>query len=230
MNTIDWEFMISAFPTLIQALPITLFMAIAAMIFAIIGGLILALITKNKIPVLHQLSKLYISFFRGVPTLVQLFLIYYGLPQLFPEMSKMTALTAAIIGLSLKNAAYLAEIFRAALNSVDDGQLEACLSVGMTKFQAYRRIILPQAIRNAIPATGNTFIGLLKETSLAFTLGVMEMFAQGKMYASGNLKYFETYLAVAIVYWVLTIIYSILQDLFERAMSKPYRTDRKSVV
>ncbi|TDY59268.1 amino acid ABC transporter permease [Bacillus subtilis] len=224
MNTIDWEFMISAFPTLIQALPITLFMAIAAMIFAIIGGLILALITKNKIPVLHQLSKLYISFFRGVPTLVQLFLIYYGLPQLFPEMSKMTALTAAIIGLSLKNAAYLAEIFRAALNSVDDGQLEACLSVGMTKFQAYRRIILPQAIRNAIPATGNTFIGLLKETSLAFTLGIMEMFAQGKMYASGNLKYFETYLAVAIVYWVLTIIYSILQDLFERAMSKPYRT------
>lgn len=224
MNTIDWEFMISAFPTLIQALPITLFMAIAAMIFAIIGGLNLALITKNKIPVLHQLSKLYISFFRGVPTLVQLFLIYYGLPQLFPEMSKMTALTAAIIGLSLKNAAYLAEIFRAALNSVDDGQLEACLSVGMTKFQAYRRIILPQAIRNAIPATGNTFIGLLKETSLAFTLGVMEMFAQGKMYASGNLKYFETYLAVAIVYWVLTIIYSILQDLFERAMSKPYRT------
>lgn len=213
MNTIDWEFMISAFPTLIQALPITLFMAIAAMIFAIIGGLILALITKNKIPVLHQLSKLYISFFRGVPTLVQLFLIYYGLPQLFPEMSKMTALTAAIIGLSLKNAAYLAEIFRAALNSVDDGQLEACLSVGMTKFQAYRRIILPQAIRNAIPATGNTFIGLLKETSLAFTLGVMEMFAQGKMYASGNLKYFETYLAVAIVYWVLTMIYSMLQDL-----------------
>ncbi|MCO8148807.1 amino acid ABC transporter permease [Bacillus subtilis] len=223
MNTIDWEFMISAFPTLIQALPITLFMAIAAMIFAIIGGLILALITKNKIPVLHQLSKLYISFFRGVPTLVQLFLIYYGLPQLFPEMSKMTALTAAIIGLSLKNAAYLAEIFRAALNSVDDGQLEACLSVGMTKFQAYRRIILPQAIRNAIPATGNTFIGLLKETSLAFTLGLMEMFAQGKMYASGNLKYFETYLAVAIVYWVLTMIYSMLQDLFERAMSKPYR-------
>ncbi|MGP9037041.1 amino acid ABC transporter permease [Bacillus stercoris] len=221
---IDWEFMISAFPTLIQALPITLLMAIAAMIFAIIGGLILALITKNKIPVLHQLSKLYISFFRGVPTLVQLFLIYYGLPQLFPEMSKMTALTAAIIGLSLKNAAYLAEIFRAALNSVDDGQLEACLSVGMTKLQAYRRIILPQAIRNAIPATGNTFIGLLKETSLAFTLGVMEMFAQGKMYASGNLKYFETYLAVAIVYWVLAIIYSMLQDLFERAMSKPYRT------
>ncbi|MEC1593550.1 amino acid ABC transporter permease [Bacillus spizizenii] len=224
MNTIDWEFMISAFPTLIQALPITLFMAIAAMVFAIIGGLILALITKNKIPVLHQLSKLYISFFRGVPTLVQLFLIYYGLPQLFPEMSKMTALTAAIFGLSLKNAAYLAEIFRAALNSVDDGQLEACLSVGMTKLQAYRRIILPQAIRNAIPATGNTFIGLLKETSLAFTLGVMEMFAQGKMYASGNLKYFETYLAVAIVYWVLTIIYSILQDMFERAISKPYRT------
>lgn len=79
MNTIDWGFMISAFPALLQALPITLFMAVAAMIFAIIGGLVLALITKNHIPVLHQLSKVYISFFRGVPTLVQLFLIYYGL-------------------------------------------------------------------------------------------------------------------------------------------------------
>lgn len=180
MNSIDWGFMFSAFPALIEALPITLLMAVAAMVFAVIGGLILALITKNRIPVLHQLSKVYISFFRGVPTLVQLFLIYYGLPQLFPGMSKMTALTAAIIGLSLKNAAYLAEIFRAALNSVDEGQLEACLSVGMTKSQAYRRIIFPQAVRNALPATGNTFIGLLKETSLAFTLGVMEMFAQGK--------------------------------------------------
>ena len=125
MNSIDWGFMFSAFPALIEALPITLVMAVAAMVFAVIGGLILALITKNRIPVLHQLSKVYISFFRGVPTLVQLFLIYYGLPQLFPGMSKMTALTAAIIGLSLKNAAYLAEIFRAALNSVDEGQLEA---------------------------------------------------------------------------------------------------------
>ena len=135
----------------------------------------------------------------------------------------MTALTAAIIGLSLKNAAYLAEIFRAALNSVDEGQLEACLSVGMTKSQAYRRIIFPQAVRNALPAT-EIRLSMLKETSLAFTLGVMEMFAQGKMYASGNLKYFETYLAVAVMYWILTIIYSVLQDLLERAISKPYRT------
>lgn len=155
--------------------------------------------------------------------MVQLFLIYFGLPQLFPAMTSMDALTAVIIGLSIKNSAYLAEIFRAALNSVDEGQLEACLSVGMTRWQSYVRIIFPQAVRNAIPATGNTFIGLLKETSLAFTIGVAEMFAQGKMIASANYKYFETYLAVGIVYWVLTIIYSFLQDLFERKISKPYR-------
>lgn len=219
----DGTYMLEVFPTLIKYLPLTLLMAVVSMIFAIAIGLFLALITKNRIPVIHQLANVYISFFRATPTLVQLFLIYYGLPQLFPSFSALNALTAAIIGLSLKNSAYLAEIFRAALHSVDNGQLEACLAVGMTKAQAYRRIILPQATRNAIPATGNTFIGLLKETSLAFTLGVAELFAQGKMMASASLKFFETYLAVAIVYWALTIVYSLLQEWLEKKLSKPYQ-------
>ncbi|MGW9129229.1 amino acid ABC transporter permease, partial [Paenibacillus chitinolyticus] len=207
----------------LKYLPLTLVMAVVAMIFAIAIGLVLALITKNRVPVLHQLANVYISFFRATPTLVQLFLIYYGLPQLFPSFSALNALTAAIIGLSIKNSAYLAEIFRAALGSVDNGQLEACLAVGMTKAQAYRRIILPQATRNAIPASGNTFIGLVKETSLAFTLGVAELFAQGKMMASASLKFFEIYLAVAIVYWALTIVYSLLQQWLEKRLSKPYK-------
>ncbi len=218
----DAQYMIGVFPTILKSLHITLLMAVIAMVFSIAIGLLMALITKNKIPFLSQFAALYISFFRGAPALVQLFLIYYGLPQLFPALSSLQALTAAIIGLSLKNSAYLAEIFRAALESVEKGQLEACLSVGMTKFQAYRRIIIPQATRNAIPATGNTFIGLIKETSLAFTLGVTEIFANGKMAASASLKFFETYLAVAIVYWVITVIYSLLQRVLEHKLSKPY--------
>lgn len=125
-------------------------------------------------------------FFRAIPSLVQLFLIYYGLPQIFPALSGMTAIAAAILGLSLKQAAYLAEIFRAALASVDKGQMEACLSVGMTRVQSFRRVILPQAVRNATPATGNIFIGLIKETSLAFTLGVVELFAQGRILAASS--------------------------------------------
>ncbi|MGK7376291.1 amino acid ABC transporter permease [Planococcus sp. 1R117A] len=220
----DIPYFFELFPMVLPYLPITLFMAVISMIIAIVAGIVLAFITKNKVPVLHQLATLYISFFRGVPTLVQLFLIYYGLPQIFPSMSAMDAVTATIIGLSVKNSAYLAEIFRAALNSVDNGQLEACYTVGMTKLQAYSRIVLPQAVKNAIPATGNTFIGLLKETSLAFTLGVTELFAQGKIVASSSLKYLETYLVIAIVYWLLTVLYSYMQSLYEKRVNRPYET------
>ena len=136
----------------------------------------------------------------------------------------MDAVTAAIIGFGFKQAAYLAEIFRAAFLSVDKGQMEACLTGGMTKVQAYRRIILPQAARNALPATGNTFIGLIKETSLAFTLGVTEIFAEAKMQATDSLRFFEAYLAVALIYWVLVVIYSYFQKLLEKYLEKPYRT------
>src|SRR6476646_4222468 len=196
----DMQYMLDVFPAILKYLPLTLLMALVSMVFAIILGLVLAFIRNSKVPVLYEIAGLYISFFRAIPMLVQSFLIYYGLPQLFPAFTAMEALTAAIIGLSLKESAYLAEIFRAALNSVDKGQLEACLSVGMTKVQAYRRILLPQATRNALPATGNQFISLIKETSLAFTLGVVELFAEAKIMAAESLKFFETYLAVAIVY------------------------------
>lgn len=216
------QYFLEVFPSLIKYIPLTIGLAVLSMILAIMMGLIIALITNKRIPVIYQLLNIILSFFRGTPMLVLLFLIYYGLPQLFPSFSVINSITAAIIGLSVKNAAYLSEIFRAALKSVDEGQLEACLSVGMTRIQSLFRIILPQAIRNAIPATGNIFIGVIKETSLAFTLGVVELFAQGKMMASASLRYFETYLAVAIIYWVLTIIYSNLQELMERKMSKPY--------
>ncbi|MEM5591258.1 amino acid ABC transporter permease [Niallia circulans] len=213
---LDFPYLVDILPELLEFIPLTLFLAVLSMVFAIIGGLILAVISRSNIPVLKQLAAVYISFFRAIPTLVQLFLIYYGLPQIFPALSAMTAITAAILGLSLKQAAFLAEIFRAALNSVDKGQVEACLSVGMTKVQAFRRIVLPQATRNAIPATSNIFIGLIKETSLAFTLGVVELFAQGKIIAASSLKFFETYLALALLYWVLIILVTFVQRAIEK--------------
>ncbi|MFS0662255.1 amino acid ABC transporter permease [Niallia alba] len=219
---LDLQYLVDIIPELLTFIPLTLFLAVLSMIFAIIGGLILAVISRSNIPVLKQLAAVYISFFRAIPTLVQLFLIYYGLPQIFPALSAMTAITAAILGLSLKQAAFLAEIFRAALNSVDKGQVEACLSVGMTKVQAFRRIVLPQATRNAIPATSNIFIGLIKETSLAFTLGVVELFAQGKIIAASSLKFFETYLALALLYWILIILITFVQQAIEKRMEKPY--------
>jgi putative amino-acid transport system permease protein len=219
---LDFGYLVDILPELLTFIPLTLFLAVISMFFSIIGGLILALITRSNIPVLKQLATIYISFFRSIPTLVQLFLIYYGLPQIFPAISTMNAITAAILGLSLKQSAFLAEIFRAALNSVDKGQVEACLSVGMTKAQAFRRIVLPQAMRNAIPATSNIFIGLIKETSLAFTLGVVELFAKGKILAAGSLKFFETYLALALLYWFMVILFTMIQQVIEKRMEKPY--------
>jgi putative amino-acid transport system permease protein len=220
----DPSYILEILPRIIQYIPITLLMAVAAMVLAIAVGLVLALARNSQNRLLSSGAGVYISFFRAIPMLVQLFLIYYGLPQIFPVFTKMDAVTAAIIGFGFKQAAFLAEIFRAAFISVDKGQMEACLTVGMTRLQAYRRIILPQAARNALPGTGNIFISLIKETSLAFTLGVVEIFAEAKMQAAESFRFFEAYLAVALVYWVLIIIYTYLQEKLEKYLDRPYRT------
>ncbi len=219
----DIKYMIEIIPELLTYLPVTLYLTIISMVLAIIIGVFLSLILVNRIPILLQLAKVYISFFRGTPVLVQLLLIYFGLPQLFPFMNSLGAGTAAIIAFSLNTSSYLAEIFRAGLESVDRGQAEASMSVGMSYPQALRGIILPQAIRNAIPATGNMIIGLIKNSSLAFTIGVTELLAQGKMLASENLRFFEAYLAVGLIYWVITFLYSQLQGWFEKRINKPYQ-------
>lgn len=220
----DPIYFLQTFPKLMPYLPITLSLAVISLVISILGGLVIALILRTKLPVLKELALLYISFFRAIPSLVQLFLIYYGLPQLIPGMRVVDALTAAVIGLSIKNAAYLAEIFRAAITSVDKGQFEAAHSIGLNNFQTYLKIILPQATRNAIPASGNIFIGLIKETSLVFTLGVTEIFAKSKLLSAASYKYLETFLAVAIVYWLITIIYTYLQSLLEKKLNKPYES------
>ncbi|MGE7907355.1 amino acid ABC transporter permease [Peribacillus sp. NPDC094092] len=219
----DLQYMLEISLQIAKFIPITLVLAIISMALAIIIGLVVALIRNSNIFGITQLAGLYISLFRGMPTLVQLFIIYYGLPQLFPSLSTMEAMTAAIIGFSLKESSYLAEIFRAGLNSVDKGQMEAGLATGMKRVQIYSRIILPQAALNALPATGNTFISLIKETSLAFTLGITELFAEGKIIASANMRFFETYLVVGLIYWLLVILYSWIQQYLEIWLSKPLR-------
>ena len=220
---IDIRYVFEIIPELLTYLPITLYMTFAAMAIATVIGAIIAVILVNKTPIFMQLAKIYISFFRGTPILVQLLMIYFGLPQIFPIFNDLGAIVSAIVAFGLNTSAYLAEIFRAGLTSVDKGQEEAAISVGMTYFQSLRSIVLPQAIRNALPATGNMFIGLIKNSSLAFTIGVTELLAQGKMLASANLKFFEAYLAVGLIYWVLTLLYSQLQSWYEYRLSKPYQ-------
>lgn len=218
------SYILELLPTIAKYIPITIFMAVMAMVIAVALGMVLGLMRNSQNRLLRSSASVYISFFRAIPMLVQLFLIYYGLPQLFPIFTKMDAVTAAIIAFGFKQAAFLAEVFRAAFLSVDKGQMEACLTGGMTRVQAYRRIILPQAARNALPATGNIFISLIKETSLAFTLGVVEIFAEAKMQAADSFRFFEAYLAVALIYWLLIIVYTFLQERLEKFLDRPYRS------
>ena len=222
MINFDFGFMLEVFPRIIKYVHITLGISIIAMFIGLIIGTIIALIRKFEIRGLKYFAKVYVSFFRGTPLLVQLFLLYYGLPQIFPSLASMNAYVAAYVGLSLNSAAYIAEVIRGAINSIDKGQMEACLSIGMTKGQAMRRIILPQATRVAIPALGNTFIGIIKESSLAFTLGVSEMLSQAKLAAAASYRFFECYLVVALIYWMITIVFSFLQGKLEARFNKAY--------
>ncbi|MCX8582202.1 MULTISPECIES: amino acid ABC transporter permease [unclassified Gilliamella] len=216
------NYFFSVFPQILPYLPVTLFIAIISFVFATILGLAIALIRNNKIIVIDSFLALFISLFRGIPSVVLLFIIYYGLPQIFPIMKQVGATTAAIICFSLKYSAYLAEIFRAGLTSVDLGQKEAGLTSGLSTIQVYRGIILPQAMINALPNAGNMFISLLKDSSVAFFVGVQELLAAGKMLTANSFLYFETYLAVGIVYWLTVVAYSWLQKQLERKLTKPY--------
>jgi putative amino-acid transport system permease protein len=218
----DFAYMIELLPILFKYLGTTLEMAIWGVFFALALALVLANLRVFKVPVLNQLSQLYISFFRGTPLLVQLFLLYYGLPQVFPIFAGLDAFSAAVIGLTLHFAAYMAESIRAAIIGVDRSQMEASLSIGMTTSQAMRRIILPQATRVALPSLMNYFIDMIKSTSLAFTLGVSEIMAKAQMEASSSFKFFEAFLAVALIYWGVVIILTRVQTWAETKLNKAY--------
>ncbi|WP_086981852.1 amino acid ABC transporter permease [Vibrio aphrogenes] len=219
----DLNYMLELLPILFRYLGTTLQMAIWGMIFALILSVVIANIRVFKVPVLNQLSQLYISFFRGTPLLVQLFLLYYGLPQIFPIFVGMDAFTAAIIGLTLHFASYMAESIRAAIIGIDRSQMEASISIGMTSSQSMRRIILPQAARVALPSLMNYFIDMIKSTSLAFTLGVAEIMAKAQMEASSSFRFFEAFLAVALIYWGVVLILTRVQTWAETKFNKAYQ-------
>ncbi|OBT15610.1 ABC transporter permease [Vibrio sp. UCD-FRSSP16_10] len=219
----DFNYMLELLPILFKYLHITIEMALLGGVFALIFALILANIRVFKVPVLDQLCQLYISFFRGTPLLVQLFLLYYGLPQIFPVMVGIDAFSAAVIGLTLHFAAYMAESIRAAIIGIDRSQMEASLSIGMTTRQAMQRIILPQATRVALPSLMNYFIDMIKSTSLAFTLGVAEIMAKAQMEASSSFRFLEAFLAVALIYWFVVILLTRVQIWAEKRLNKAYQ-------
>lgn len=230
MAIIDFSFALEQVPEVLKGVPLTLTIAIFAMIFGLILGLLIALCRIYKIPVLNQMSIIYISFIRGTPLLVQLYAFYYGVPVLFDSLNskfdlnldadKISPLIYALIAYTINTAAYQAEIFRSSINATSAGQMEAAYSVGMTTRQGLSRIILPQAFLIALPNLGNMFIGLIKATSLAFAVKVVEILAISKIIANDGYRFLEMYLVASIVYWVICIVCEIILAKLEKNMSR----------
>src|SRR5437868_7378280 len=222
-----------------RALWTTVYIAIAAQLIGVALGLIAALMRSSKVAPLRWLSGLYVLLFRGTPVLVQLYFIYFGVNILFGVTIIPTtlhlglfsidgAVVAGILALGINEGAYMREIIRAGIDSIDKGQMEAAKSLGMRYGLAMRRIVLPQAARVIVPPLGNEFNNMLKTTSLVFTIGVYEMFADAEIGYSNTFKPVEFFLAVAFWYLVLTGIWSIIQASIERRLAASERGDELS--
>ena len=210
----DFTYMIEIIPKIAVYLPVTILMAVFSMLLALVLGVLLTYLYNQKLT--KWLVEFYLLIFRGFPTIVILFVIYFGLPQVLGAGANWSASVVATICLGLKQAAYSVEVFRSGIDAVDKGQLEAGHAIGLKTYQVYQRIIIPQAIRTMIPSLGNNFVALLKETSLALSIGVTEIFGEGKMIASQNFRYFEVYFVVGILYVLVIFVYSIIQEYIEK--------------
>src|SRR6201996_2001034 len=208
----------------------TLGITIVAMILAILLGFAGALAALSRHKALRWLAQGYLGFFRGVPVLVQIVFWYNAIPVLTNNAINLPALIAGTLALALNEGAYMTEIIRSGLISVDPGQREAARALGMTKAKAMRRIVMPQALRVIIPPTGNQFIAMLKTTSLLFAIAVPEIFATGTGIYGRNFKYFEVLSVVSIWYLVLTGLLIVIQKAIERRFHARRRPATKGVL
>lgn len=211
------ELAISSLPYLLSASVVTIYLAAISMVLGLIIGLLAALVRVARVPVLAGLARGYVSVIRGTPLLVQVYVVYYGLPQVGISLEPVPS---AIIALSLNAGAYLAESYRAAIESIPRGQYEAGYSLGMTYWTVMRRIVVPQSIRTALPTIGNSFIGLLKDTSLVSVITVTELLRATNLVIARTYKPLTLFLVAALIYWVLSSLFTLLQHWLERRVSR----------
>jgi His/Glu/Gln/Arg/opine family amino acid ABC transporter permease subunit len=217
--TIDWTIVPEYFDVFIKGLGVTLEIAIISIFFGFIGGILIGMgrISRNRI--VYGLSTVYVEAFRGTPLLIQIFLIYLGLPQL--GIIIRDPLYAGLIALSLNSAAYQAEIFRGGVQSISKGQMEAARSLGMSYNKALFNVVIPQAIRNALPPYTNEFITMIKDSSLLLTIGVIELTLQGKLISATTGQSIPVLLFVAVLYFVLTFSTSRIMKYVEKRFAIP---------
>ena len=231
----DFSFMLHWAGFMAQGIGYTVLVSAISILFAVILALIGALARLSKNPIANGLSAFYISFIRGTPLLVQVYMVYLGLPQVGQSLEALgapewladafvlSAVPSGVLALSVNYGAYMTETFRAGIQSIHPGQREAALSLGMTPAQCMRRIILPQALRVVIPPVGNDFIAMLKDSSLISVVALPEILQQGRLWVSRTFRAFEGYNTVALFYLVMTLVLSLLVRFIERKSALPGR-------
>jgi His/Glu/Gln/Arg/opine family amino acid ABC transporter permease subunit len=209
--------MLRAIPGIVARVPISLGIAVSATLIGWTIGFLVALIRIYRVPVLAQLSAFYVSFIRGTPLIVQMYLTYYGVPVLIACLNIMNGepnkpvpsfspVLFAIIAFSLNCGGYSSETMRAAILSIDKGQIEAAYSIGLNGLQTLRRVILPLAMQVAVPSISNSLMSNIQGTSLAFSIAVVDIMAAAKMIGAAAYRYFEVFVVVAFVYWGICIV------------------------
>jgi His/Glu/Gln/Arg/opine family amino acid ABC transporter permease subunit len=201
------SFALTYLPYLLQGAVITIEIAAIGIIFGSIFGILVGLGRVSRNSLLSQISRFYIWIIRGTPLLLQLFVIHFAIPSAFPALT-LPPFVSACIALSLNAAAYIAEIARGAIESIDKGQMEAARSLGLSSSQSMRRVIIPQAFRRMLPPLGNEFIALIKESPLVSTIALYDLLRTGQQIISSTYRYSEVFLLVGLIYLLLTTVMS----------------------
>lgn len=222
MGSLDWNAAIASLPILGKAALLTVELTAGAVAIGVVIGLFMALARLSRVKILRALALVYIDFLRGTPLLVQVFLVYFLVPKLlhWTELPDHYQYFAGVLAMGLNSGAYIAEIFRAGIQSIDRGQTEAARSLGMSHGQSMRYIIIPQAFKRVIPPLGNEFIALLKDSSLLSVIAIEELFYTGKIIAGRTFQPIPMYISVALYYLAMTLLISRWVAYMERRLGK----------
>ncbi|GAB3366210.1 MULTISPECIES: amino acid ABC transporter permease [Amycolatopsis] len=213
------DLLANAFPMLAKGLGVTVLLGVVSFALGSALGALIALARISSIRVLRAVAIGYVSVFRGTPLLIQIMVLYFGLPQLGVQLEP---IPSAILALTLFSAAYLSENFRGGILGVDKGQWEAASSIGMPYWRTFRRIVFPQAIRIATPAVGSRFIALMKDTSLASVVTVVELTRVAESVGNASFRYMEAFLLAGLMYWLINTLLSLGQSVLEKRMGRAY--------
>lgn len=216
MNTLDIDIILRTLPILLKGSVMTVELTVITLVLGTLLGIIFALMRLSSNVVLSQISNFYTWIIRGTPMLLQLFFFYYGLPSAGIRLSPFQA---AVIGLSLNSGAYMAEIIRGGILSIDKGQFEAAKALGFSYYETMRRIILPQTFKVIIPPVGNEFITILKDTSLVSTIAMVELMRSAQQMYASTFKPIEIFATAAVLYLVMTTVFTTIFSWYEKKLS-----------